>query len=125
MKYNKPAVAVGLAAGILSAAGSIGYSSAVYHGAGWAPMVIGALGILLAFDSLLSLVGPKKTFYGLTIVSVLIVLILALLASEVDVSYLGVVLALTIATAVLSFLAARFKSGLTEQSNPMNLPVFG
>ncbi len=136
MNYGRPAVAAGAAAGIISAVGSIVYPCSVYlacrgsvlvsfAGLGWVPTVIGALGILLIFDAVLCLVGPRKTFYGMTVVSILIAILLIAVAGEVNGLFFWPTLVLALVASALSVLAARSKFGLTEQSNPMNLPVFG
>lgn len=93
----------------------------------WMSTLLGALGILLIFDSAVSLVGPRRVFYGETIVSGLIVLFLISIEGirVVNASFFLAASVLSVAAAVLSLLAARARTGFTEQSNPMNLPVFG
>ncbi len=136
MKYNRPAVVAGLAAGILAAGGSIAYPCSVYLGCRgstlasnggftWAPTAIGALGILLILDSVFSLVGPRRTFYGITVVSMLLAVLLVGVSSELNGLFLWPTVVLALAASALSTMVARSKSGFTEQSNPMNLPVFG
>jgi hypothetical protein len=136
MMFSKPAVVVGVAAGLLTAGGSLAYPSQIYPVyckeicsafPSWVSILLGALGILLLFDSALSLVGPRRAFYGETIVSGLIALVLVSVEAfrTVDASFLLAALVLSVATVVLSLLAARTRAGLSEQSNPMNLPVFG
>lgn len=90
----------------------------------WVTLAL-ALAIALVLDSFVVLVGPKRIFYVSALLS-------ALLAGS---EWFGsgsdatVVSVLTIATAgatlVLSIVAARFEPEISEQSNPMNLPVFG
>ncbi len=137
MKYARPAVTAGAAAGLLTLLGNIAYPSFVYPEvcnqglctavSGWVPMVSGALGILLAFDSAICLVGPRKAFYGVTAVSLLIAVLLVMVEAVRGANgpFFWTTLALTMSATVLSFLAARTKTAMSEQSNPMNLPVFG
>jgi len=83
-----------------------------------------ALAGLLILTSLVCLFGPSVVFYASAVLSVL------LGASMVLDSNLGdpvveMALGLAAASFVLSVVAARKRVGISEQSNPMNLPVFG
>ncbi len=85
--------------------------------------VVGVLGIALLFVSLLCFVGPKKLFYFSAILSVLMAGFL--FAVPGDFILLALTLALFLGEFVLSLVAARTGPKMSEQSNPMNLPVFG
>jgi Na+/melibiose symporter-like transporter len=90
----------------------------------WATLAL-AMAIILILDSFVTFVGPKRVFYVSALLSAL------LTGSE----WIGsgsdatVVTALTIimacVTVVLSMAAARLEPKISEQSHPMNLPVFG
>ena len=83
------------------------------------------LAVVLVFDSLLALVGPRRILYSTALLSAL------LGGSEWIASEHGataaIILTIAIAgiTLVLSTVAARLETQVAEQSNPMNLPVFG
>lgn len=82
-----------------------------------------SLSILLVIGSLLGLVGPRKVFYASALLS-------ALLGVYVFVISVPTVFPLTAVglagvTFVLSIVAARWETRVSEQSHPMNLPVFG
>jgi hypothetical protein len=79
---------------------------------------------LLIVDSFVAFLGPKRIFYSLAILSAL------LAGSEwfgTGSGSMPVLLTVSAAgvTLVLAMVAARFESGVSEQANPMNLPVFG
>ncbi len=84
-----------------------------------------ALAVVLIVDSLVALVGPKRIFYSSALLSAL------LAGSEWIGSGSGaaaatlLVVAAAGATLALSVVAARFEPQVSEQSHPMNLPVFG
>ena len=83
-----------------------------------------ALAIVLVFDSFVALVGPRRVFYSSAFLSAL------LAASEWIGSGSGaaatlLTIAAAGATLCLSVVAARFEPQVSEQSHPMNLPVFG
>lgn len=90
----------------------------------WVPVTL-ALGVVLAADSLVALVGPRRIFYSSALLS-------ALLAGSDWIgsgSTTSTAILLTVAAAavtlVLAIVAARFEPEVSEQSHPMNLPVFG
>jgi len=84
-----------------------------------------AVAVVLFFDIVIALVGPRRVFYSTALISV------ALIGAELAGSGsgpVGIVLAVISAdavTLVLSIVAARFETQVSEQSHPMNLPVFG
>ena len=87
---------------------------------GW---VVQSLAVVLLIVSAGCLVGPKSLFYVSALLS-------AVLSGTVYVQtdMTGVAVAtmlLYLATLTLSVLAARRHTSMSEQSNPMNLPVFG
>lgn len=90
----------------------------------WVALTL-ALALVLIVDSLLALVGPKRIFYSSAVIS-------ALLATSEWIgsgSGAGAGTLLTVVAAgvtlALSVVAARFDPPVSEQSHPMNLPVFG
>jgi hypothetical protein len=82
------------------------------------------LGALLVLVSLISIVGPRKVFYGSAAISVAIAILVAITTPVTETTAL-ISLALGASTLVLSLVAARRETKVSEQSNPMNLPVFG
>ena len=89
----------------------------------WNPVVF-ALAVFLVLGSIVSLVGPKSVFYMSALLS----------AAEATIIFLGsnltnfftlVSVGLLAVTFVLCILAARWEVKVSEQSHPMNLPVFG
>lgn len=83
------------------------------------------LSVLLILDSLASFVGPRALLYFAGAVCVLIDAIEALNHSEVVGWAFYFTVALVTLSLTLDVYAARRKTGVSEQSNPMNLPVFG
>ncbi len=87
--------------------------------------LLGAFGVILAIDSILALVGPRIALYGEAVVAAIVALLFFLVQAAMNQpafwgSFLLSILALALAVA-----AGRKKSGISEQANPMNLPVFG
>ncbi len=84
-----------------------------------------ALALILVIVSLGGLVAPKKIFYAAAVVSFLAA------ASVVVAPGIGynliayLTLAFTGGVFALALIAARREARVSEQSNPMNLPVFG
>lgn len=80
-------------------------------------------GIVLTVDSLFCLVGPRRIFYASAVLALLVA------ASAVLYSSLNTIVILTLGLAVVvavsAVMAARRQTRMSEQSNPMNLPVFG
>jgi len=89
----------------------------------WSIYVVG-LALLLILNSLVCLVGPSIVFYGSATLSVLLGASMTLNSSFGNPVVL-LAFALVAATFLLSLVAARRKTAISEQSNPMNLPVFG
>jgi hypothetical protein len=90
----------------------------------WATLTL-AVAIALVFDSLVALIGPKRIFY----VSALLSALLAgseWLGSGSDATAANpLVIAIAGVTLVLSIVAARYEPEISEQSHPLNLPIFG
>jgi Na+/melibiose symporter-like transporter len=81
--------------------------------------------IILVLDSLVALVGPKRIFYVSALLSALLTGS-EWLGSGADVTAVKVLtIAMACVTLVLSVVAARLEPRVSEQSHPMNLPVFG
>jgi len=90
----------------------------------WAMLTLALAGVL-AVDSVIAYVGPKSIFYSSAVISALLVGSESIGSGSSATA--GTILAIGMAgvTMVLSVLAARFVPEVSEQSNPMNLPVFG
>jgi hypothetical protein len=90
----------------------------------WDGIVV-ALAALLIADSLIAMIGPRKVFYSVALLSAL------LAASEwagarSGLSWGGAVtVVLAVATVALGVAVAFREPGVSEESHPMNLPVFG
>lgn len=130
VRIGTVAAAIGVVAGAwVFAAVYLGYlGHQACSGSGCSPTtlvgtVTEALGIVLALDSFVCLVGPRRIFYASAFLSA--ILGGAVLLGPADTTALIVTLALTFGEFVLSLLAARQGTGMSEQQNPMNLPVFG
>ena len=90
------------------------------EGWGW-PSAAAAIALVIA--SLLSVFGPRFVFYASGLLAVLLDASL-LVGSNLDLIKIST-LALGATTLVAAIFAARREGGFSEQSNPMNLPVFG
>ena len=110
----------GVYLGLLVHRTCFGLVTCVSSGQGW---VAQAFAVLLLAISGLCLVGPKSLFYLSALFSALIA---GLVYLETDPTVVAEVsLLLYAATLILSTVAARRVGSMSEQSNPMNLPVFG
>ena len=87
--------------------------------------VFALLGVVLLLVSLGTYVGPRFLFYGSALAGAGIDVIEILSFSPVVSGWFYVTAILATASLVLGILAARQRSGVSEQANPMNLPVFG
>jgi hypothetical protein len=83
------------------------------------------LSVVLVIDGLVGFVGPKAVFYAAIVFALLIDVVELLSYSSIVQVYFYVTLALVTLSLVLSLGAARARTGVSEQSHPMNLPVFG
>ena len=83
------------------------------------------LAVILVLASLGTYVGPRALFYISALVGAFIDLVEALNYSSIDTEWLGATALVVTVSVILSILAARQRSGVSEQANPMNLPVFG
>lgn len=109
-----------LAAGILAV--STGYVSSA---SGGNQLLITALGVILVVGSLACFYGTKIAFAASAIASGLLFLSVGLGWGGGFASLQLSTLAVALTDIVLSVLAFRSSSAISEQSNPMNLPVFG
>ena len=114
------ASATTIVTGVLGA--YIGYASPTPAGS---QLLVSALGVVLVLDSLACLYGANVAFAGAAVVS-------AFLVFTFLVGWGGEFTGLKLATLLIAFLnillstiAFRSSTGLSEQANPMNLPVFG
>ena len=90
----------------------------------WATVTL-ALAILLVLDSFIAIVGPKRMFYASALLSALLAWS-EWIGSDSGATVASVLaIAMACVTLVLSVVAARFEPKVSEQSHPMNLPVFG
>ena len=81
--------------------------------------------VALLLVSLGALFVPASAFYVAAALAVLIGAVEALDYSGVATGDLAVTVCLSAVSAVLSLAAALRRTGVSEQANPMNLPVFG
>lgn len=86
-------------------------------------LLVSAVALLLV--SLGALFVPASAFYVAAALAVLIGAVEALDYSAVATGDLAVTVCLSAVSAVLSLAAALRRTGVSEQANPMNLPVFG
>lgn len=84
-----------------------------------------ALSIALIFNSAVSFVWHRKVFYVSSLLSVILTLVVALDVNSIDPAFFWVAVVLDAVTAVANLFAARVSTAVSEQSHPMNLPVFG
>ena len=91
----------------------------------WYSALLGAVGLVTVVGSLAGLFGPKRSYYIEAGAAGAVSIILLGVWGQTAGLYLWSILGLAVAAAAMSLVAARSKSGFTEQSNPMNLPVFG
>ncbi len=122
VKIATVAAGLGILTGLLTVAawflGATPYSSL------WGTIAL-TLAVILVLDSLVALVAPKRVFYASALLSVLLGGSVWLGSGSDATIVTLLTLVLTGVTFVLSVLAARFEPKVSEQSNPMNLPVFG
>jgi hypothetical protein len=125
VRIGTVAVVVGLFDGIWILAvqylGRLGASVMVND---WGPLTL-ALAVVLIVDSFFSMVGPRKAFY---VTAVIALLVAGSIFSVVGTGYelvADLTVILTLALFVLALVAARREPKVSEQSHPMNLPVFG
>ena len=83
-----------------------------------------ALSAVLVLDSLVCLVGPRKVFYSSALLSALLA-VSVFFSSSFEEVVMYATLGLLGVELVASIVAARWETKVSEQSHPMNLPVFG
>jgi len=99
----------------------VGFSSV--HGSwAWAVVIVS---VVLAADSLVALVGPRLVFYLQAVLAALLLVTAEWASPDRASPALLLVVFAGGATIVLGMLAARHEERISEQSHPMNLPVFG
>ena len=82
-------------------------------------------GALLLLSAAVSLFWRREVFYVSAALSVLVGAVILLDASALSAVYVWGALALSAVSAGFNMLAARKGTAMSEQMNPMNLPVFG
>ena len=87
-------------------------------------IVVLALSAVLVVDSLVCFVGPRRVFYASALLSAVLAVSVFLSSSFEDVVVYAT-LGLLGVSFVVSVVAARWETKVSEQSHPMNLPVFG
>ena len=87
--------------------------------------VYAVLAGLLVLSSLVTFVGPKSVFYGSALLGLLIDVAEVMNYADIASGPFYVTLALATLSVILGLLSARRVTGFSEQSHPMNLPVFG
>ena len=90
----------------------------------WATLTL-ALAVALFFDSFVAFVGPKRIFYSSALLSALLAGSELVGSGPAATPVTFLTIAMAAVTLALSMLAARLETAVSEQSNPMNLPVFG
>ena len=85
--------------------------------------VVGIAALLL-LNSVVCMLGPSKLFYASAGLAILLAGSVFLQSALSDTTVLTA-LGLATLTAVLSLVAATRRTEVSEQANPMNLPVFG
>lgn len=83
------------------------------------------VGAILALDALVSFAGIRVTFVIGSVLATVILAILALQWGDYFVNYSIAALVLSLLAVVVDSVASRPSRALSEQNNPMNLPVFG
>ena len=87
--------------------------------------VVLGLAVVLVLVSLATFIGPALLFYFSAIAGVAIDGLVAINYSSIAEGSLFVSLILVTVSVVLSFVSATRKTTVSEQSHPLNLPVFG
>jgi hypothetical protein len=82
------------------------------------------LGVVLLIDAVVCVYGARFAFYGSLVISFLVIVVDSVVGSPQSGPQL-LVLSLSLLTILTSIIALRSQSGISEQANPMNLPVFG
>ncbi|QQG48006.1 MAG: hypothetical protein HY247_04325 [archaeon] len=135
MRLGTLAAVSGVLAGVWAMGGEFAFSAWAYgpfctsdvcfSAPGWFSLGVGVVGGILVLSSLAGFFGPRRSFYvGAASGGAIVVLLLAVWG-EVGVAFYWSLLILALVAGTLSVLAARSRTALSEQSNPMNLPVFG
>jgi hypothetical protein len=83
------------------------------------------VGAILAIDSLVSFAGVRASFIVGSVLSTAVLAIIAIQWGAYLDSYSMAAVVLSLLAVVADFVASRPARALSEQSNPMNLPVFG
>jgi hypothetical protein len=83
------------------------------------------LAVLVILVSLATFVGPAAIFYGSAAMCFLMDLIELLNYSSIGAGNVFVTLSVVTLSLGLGLVAARNRTSVSEQANPMNLPVFG
>lgn len=83
------------------------------------------VGAVLVIDALISFAGMRATFILGSVLSTTVLAILAIQWGTYSVTYSMAALVLSLLAVVADFAASRPARALSEQNNPMNLPVFG
>jgi len=100
-----------------------GSFSAPYQG--FQGVLFAALSVILVLEGLAGFVGPRTVFYAGVFVALPIDAMELLNYSSIIEADLYVTLLLVTLSLVLSLWAARSGTSVSEESHPMNLPVFG
>ncbi|TLY01953.1 MAG: hypothetical protein E6K95_06120 [Thaumarchaeota archaeon] len=87
--------------------------------------VILIFGVILFGDGLACLVGVRLAFQVAAVDAAALIVSFFLSPNALGVSTSQVAIALSLVTLVLGVAASRSPGKLSEQTNPMNLPVFG
>jgi hypothetical protein len=134
VNWGRAAAVAGVAGGLEVSLGTFAFARFAYStevctgmcfGSGYYHLAIGAIGIFLVLVSVVAFIGLAAAFYAEIALSTILAVLLALSSTRDSPAFLWTALALVLVAAVLSIVSVRSRGRLTEQSNPMNLPVFG
>lgn len=137
MKLSNLSVWVGVAAGVVAAAGEFMPGTQAYPVVcsggtgpcvgvpGYLPALVSVLGVAVALASVAGMAVTKRAYYVATGASAATTLLMLTSIGNTSGVYYWTLTILSAVSGTLSFMAARRGAVLSEQSNPMNLPVFG
>jgi hypothetical protein len=122
-KLRTASAVVGILAGLWAIGGTV--EDEVARSASGSPnLFVLGLGGLLTLTSVVCLFGPSVLYYASAALSVFLEASMSLNSNFSD-WVVDVAAVLAAVAFVLAVLAARSRTDVSEQSNPMNLPVFG
>lgn len=88
-------------------------------------LLFASLSVVLVAVGLVGFVGPKTIFYAGVVSALLVVALEVVSYASIGQFYFYTTLILVVLSLLLAVGAVRAKTGVSEQSHPLNLPVFG